>query len=108
MKDNIIFNIIHNIFDLRDTEVVIRIILVLLKRADGLNHNLNNARAIRFTPIFGTFIFLVFCIVLCYCVLFVVDLCLVGPLLAVSLDCPFLIAPSVFSNVYFEPRCHCQ
>jgi hypothetical protein len=43
MKDDIIFNIIHNIFDLRDTEVVIRIILVLLKRADGLNHNLNNA-----------------------------------------------------------------
>jgi hypothetical protein len=28
-------------------------------------------------------------------------LCLVYPMLAVSLDCPFLIASSVFSNVYF-------
>ena len=27
-------------------------------------------------------------------------LCLVYPMLTVSLDCPFLIAPSVFSNVY--------
>ena len=25
------------------------------------------------------------------------------PVLPVSLDCPFLIAPSVFSNVYFRP-----
>ena len=36
-----ILNIIHNIFNLRDTEVVICIILVLLKRADDLNHYLN-------------------------------------------------------------------
>jgi hypothetical protein len=27
---------------------------------------------------------------------------LVYPMLPVSLDCPFLIAPSVFSNVYLE------
>ena len=27
---------------------------------------------------------------------------LVCPMLPVSLDCPFLIAPSVFSNVYLE------
>jgi hypothetical protein len=27
-------------------------------------------------------------------------LCLVCPMLSVSLDCPFLIAPLVFSNVY--------
>ena len=30
-----------------------------------------------------------------------VFLCLVYPMLPVALDCPFLIAPSVFSNVYF-------
>ena len=29
-------------------------------------------------------------------------LCLVYPMLPVSLDCLFLIAPSVFSNVYFD------
>jgi hypothetical protein len=29
-----------------------------------------------------------------------VGLCFVYPMLPVSLDCPFLIAPSVFSNVY--------
>jgi len=32
-------------------------------------------------------------------VLFVVVLCLVYPMLPVSLDCPILIAPSVFSKV---------
>jgi hypothetical protein len=40
IKNTIILNIIHNIFNLRDTEVVICILLVLLKRADGLNHHL--------------------------------------------------------------------
>jgi hypothetical protein len=29
-------------------------------------------------------------------------LCLVYPILPVSLDCPFLIAPSLFSNVYIH------
>jgi hypothetical protein len=38
-----------------------------------------------------------------YCfVLFVFVLCLVYPMLPVSLDCPFLIATSVFSNVYIQ------
>jgi hypothetical protein len=32
----------------------------------------------------------------------VLVLCLVCPLLSVSEDCPFLIAPSVFSNVYLK------
>jgi hypothetical protein len=36
--------------------------------------------------------------VFCFCFVF---LCLVLPNLPVSLECPFLIAPSVFSNVYF-------
>jgi hypothetical protein len=36
-------------------------------------------------------------IVLSFCFVF---LRLVYPMLAVSLDCPFVIAPSVFSNVY--------
>ena len=39
---------------------------------------------------------------LCFCfVLFVFILYLVCPKFPVSLDCQFLIAPSVFSNVYF-------
>ena len=37
--------------------------------------------------------------ILC-CVFCFVFLCLVYPMLPVSADCPFLIAPSVFSNVY--------
>jgi len=36
-------------------------------------------------------------IVLCFCFVF---LRLVYPMFPVSLNCPFLIAPSVFSNVY--------
>ena len=35
-------------------------------------------------------------------VLFVFVLCLVYPMLPVSLDCSFLITPSVFSNVYLH------
>ena len=101
MKDDIIFNIIHNIFDLRDTEVVIRIILILLKRADGLNHNLNNARATRFTPIFGTFIF--FSIL--HCVVLLCFVCRrpvscgpnVGSVSGLSiLDCPFRFLKRLF------------
>jgi hypothetical protein len=34
--------------------------------------------------------------------LFVFVLCLVYPMLAVSLDCSFLITPLVFSNVYLS------
>jgi hypothetical protein len=38
-----------------------------------------------------------------YCVFwFVFVLCLVYPMLPVSLDCPFLIAPSLFSNIYLS------
>ena len=37
---------------------------------------------------------------LCLFVLFFFDLCLVCPMLPLSLDDPFLIAPSVFSNTY--------
>ena len=36
-----------------------------------------------------------------FCVVFVFVLCLVYPLFLVFLDCPFLIAPSSFSNVCF-------
>jgi hypothetical protein len=49
IKNAIILNIIHDIFNLRDTEVLICIILVLLKRSDGLNNHLNiryNTKAI--------------------------------------------------------------
>jgi hypothetical protein len=41
---------------------------------------------------------IVFCVVVL--VLFVFVMCLVCPMLPVSLDYPFLIAPSSFSNVY--------
>jgi hypothetical protein len=42
-------------------------------------------------------IFLVFCVV--FFVLFVFVMCLVYPMLQVSLDCTFLIVPSVFCEV---------
>ena len=48
-------------------------------------------------PVFGRVC--VFSVV--FVVLLVVVLCIVCPLLSVSLDCPFLIALSVFSNVYY-------
>ena len=44
-------------------------------------------------------IFLRFFVMLC-CALFVLVLCLVCPMLPVSLECQFVIAPSIFSNVY--------
>ena len=47
-------------------------------------------------------IVLVVCVVLYLCVLLVSVLCLVCPMLPFSPDCPFLIASSVFSNVYFQ------
>ena len=47
-------------------------------------------------------IFIVFNVVLCFCVLFIFVLCLVCPVLPVSLDCSFFVASSLFSNVYIE------
>ena len=41
LKSVIILNIIHNIFNLRDTEVVLCILLVLLKRASDHHQFLN-------------------------------------------------------------------
>jgi hypothetical protein len=41
IKNAMILTIIHNIFNLRDTQVRICTILVLLMRADVLNHYLN-------------------------------------------------------------------
>ena len=40
-----------------------------------------------------------------YCVVFLCFVCLrpVYSMLPVSLDCPFLIAPSVFSNICYRP-----
>jgi len=40
-RNKIIFNIMHNIFNIRDTEVVIYIIPILSKRTNGLNHDTN-------------------------------------------------------------------
>ena len=48
------------------------------------------------------FVYVLWCpthIVLCF---YFVFLRLVYPMLSVSLDCPFVIAPSVFSNVYLD------
>jgi hypothetical protein len=39
-------------------------------------------------------------VVLCFCILFVFILCFVFPMLPMSLDSPFIISPSGFSNVY--------
>ena len=36
VKNSLILNIIHNIFNFRDTETVICVILVIFKRASGL------------------------------------------------------------------------
>ena len=44
-------------------------------------------------------IIFIFCAVIFF---FIFVLCLVWPLLPVSLDCLFLIVPSVFSNVYYQ------
>jgi len=41
IKNAIILNTIHTQFNMSDTEVVIRILLVLIKTADDLNHSLN-------------------------------------------------------------------
>jgi hypothetical protein len=40
-----------------------------------------------------------------YCVVYFCFVCLrpVYPMLPVSLDCQFFIAPSVFSNIYYRP-----
>ena len=43
---------------------------------------------------------LVFCVVLHFYLLFIFGLCLLNSILSVSLDCPFLIIPLVFSNLY--------
>ena len=41
-----------------------------------------------------------YCVVFLFCLYFV--LCLVYAMLPVSLDCPFLITPSVFSDIYLQ------
>ena len=45
-------------------------------------------------------LFSILCCVVFLCVLFVFLVFLVCPTLSLSLDCPFVTAPSVFSNVY--------
>jgi hypothetical protein len=48
IKNAIFLNIIHNTFNLGDTEIVICIILVLINRADSLNHYLNIQGIVRY------------------------------------------------------------
>jgi hypothetical protein len=40
IKDAIILNIMHDIFNIRNTEVVVYVILVPLTSTDGLHHHL--------------------------------------------------------------------
>jgi hypothetical protein len=47
-----------------------------------------------------------FCVVFFLHCLFVLVMCLAYPMLPVSLGCPFLIAPSEFSNVYVLAMMH--
>jgi hypothetical protein len=47
--------------------------------------------------IYILYIYIYVCV--CFCIVF---LRFVYPMLPVSLDCPFLIVPSVFSNVYLR------
>jgi hypothetical protein len=57
-------------------------------------------------PVFGgvrvAHLFIFLC---CVFVLFVFVLCLVYSMLPLSLDCPLLISPTVFSNVYLHQDC---
>ena len=41
IKNVLILSNVHNIFNPRDTEVVICVMLIILKRADGINQHLN-------------------------------------------------------------------
>ena len=61
---------------------------------------------LRFSPLFvyiwcfvGFALLIIFCCVFCLSSFF--DLCPI-PMLTMSLDCPFLIAPSIFSNVHLH------
>jgi hypothetical protein len=54
---------------------------------------------LRYTCMCVVFLRIVVSNILCFCF---VCLRLVCPVLPVSLDCPFLIALSVFSNVYLQ------
>ena len=54
-------------------------------------------------PVFGgVHVVHLFRFLCCVLLLFVFILCLMCPVLTVSLDCPFFIAPSGFSDIYFQ------
>ena len=57
------------------------------------------SRSHDFSPVFDGIRVVLFSFL--YCALLVFVLCLAYPMLPASLDCPFLIALSVFSNVFF-------
>jgi hypothetical protein len=61
------------------------------------------AQCCLFLWIVHTWLFLRFSLMFIYFVL-----CLVCPMLPVSLDCPYLIVPSVFSNVYLLRPVSCM
>ena len=64
IKNIIILNIIHNIFNLHETEVVICIILVLFKRADDHKHYLNiNIQDLDLVKIRSLLLLILFCLI---------------------------------------------
>jgi hypothetical protein len=72
---------------------------VFYKKQDLYVHVCRSAHVLFMLFVFACALWCPTHIVLCVCFVF---LRLVYPMLPVSLDCPFLIAPSVFSNVYFQ------
>jgi phosphoglycerol transferase MdoB-like AlkP superfamily enzyme len=82
-----------------DCSLLIVICTFLISIAMLLFFNFKHKRSTLHSMVWAVLlIFLLFCVV---CVSFVFVLLLVCPTLPMSLDCPFLIAPFVFSNIYF-------
>ena len=94
-----------------NTEAIIRSEHLGSSRINSKHRGDYKKRAPRFIPVFYgrmLLIVLVFCVVLCFYVLFVFIQYIVCPMLPVSLDCPLLFAPSVFSNIYICTRVSSQ
>ena len=90
-----------NGFDWRSTYPFNVIFTVLILLALSEAPSAKTKHTLVFTLVFRRVVLvivLVLCVVLIFFFVFV--LCRVYPMLSVSLDCSFLITPSVFSNVY--------
>ena len=96
----------HNRVCSNKTQIRRSIMLFLYTECVSYNDIFNDSsRVLAFILDFQVLlIFLVFCVVLwlLFVFFFIFVLCLVYPILPVSLDCPFLIVTSVFSNIYLN------